>query len=531
MMKLLIVDDEPLVQIGLKSMISWEELGIEICGTASNGDSAYELICRHHPEIVITDIRMPCSSGLELAGKCREHMGRIPVFIILTSYEDFQYAKEAMKFQAVDYLVKIDLSPDSLTDSVKKAMEQVKLLKQELTTSAVRPDLTLFQERFYLCLLNNLFESRPQILQQAEDLEISFESAGYVVANLEFISVSSSLLTQEETLRSYHQTLQMFQELMAKYISCRIVPLDTQFLAIIFYIDQEHLSKWKDMIRYALKRTSEMLNSYYNVSFYISIGRMITDPLDLSVSYYDSRQIMSYLSGESPMIFWDDFHDAGSLRNVFNLYPFRNEISRAFEELDEQALHDIIHNLIEILSDTKMHFTQAMDVAGSILHLAMNLMDDGAKILSDIFIDEPDTYRSLYRQKSVTSIIEWLKVLDAGLSEIFGNLKNGHKNYLVSGCCQYIKEHIRERISVQDIADTFEVSPNYLSQLFKKHMGIGLNEYITTQKITESRYLLKESNMKIYEISDYLGFESAFYFSKVFKKTVGISPKDYRNQR
>ena len=90
-------------------------------------------------------------------------------------------------------------------------------------------------------------------------------------------------------------------------------------------------------------------------------------------------------------------------------------------------------------------------------------------------------------------------------------------------------EHIHERIVLQDIADTFGISPNYLSQLFKKYEEIGLSEYITNQKINRSKELLNDGSLKIYEIADQLGFESAFYFSKVFKKVTGVSPKDYRN--
>lgn len=530
-MKLLIADDEPLVQIGLKSMIRWEELGIEICGTASNGDSAWELICRHRPEIVITDIRMPCSSGLELGRKCSRELGRIPVFIILTSYEDFQYVKEAMGFQAVDYLVKIDLSPDTLLASVQKAVEQVKLLQsKQLSVSASGQNLVLFQERFYVRLLNNLFESRKQIIQQAEELQISFDYAGYAVANIEFTACTRDTVTPEENFQTYNQTIQMFQELISRYISCRVIALDTQFLAAVFCVEEAHLDKWKESVQGALNRTFTMLYNYYNVAFHTSVGRMVTDFVDLSVSYYDARQIMGYITGERPLIFWDEFPDSSSLRNVFNLYLFRNEISRAFAEMDGEALHNTICGIIELLSSEKVHFLQAVDVASSILHLSLNLLTDGDKIVSGIFENEPDTYRSLYRMKNEESVIGWLKKLEQGLVRNFEENRKEHKNYLVTGCCQYIKEHIHEKIALQDIADVFEVSPNYLSQLFKKHMEIGISEYITTQKITESKHLLRETNLKIYEISDRLGFENAFYFSRVFKKTAGISPKDYRNQ-
>ena len=94
---------------------------------------------------------------------------------------------------------------------------------------------------------------------------------------------------------------------------------------------------------------------------------------------------------------------------------------------------------------------------------------------------------------------------------------------------KYILEHLHERIVLQDIADNFGVSPNYLSQLFKRFEQIGISEYITNLKIRKAKELLKDGSLKIYEVADRLGFESAFYFSKVFKKMTGVAPKDFRN--
>ena len=112
MIKLLIVDDEPLVQIGIKSMLRWDELGIEVCGTAMNGKAALEMIRQYRPDIVITDIKMPVMNGLELVKICRDEFGPIPLFIILTSFEEFSLIKEAMSYQAVDYLIKLELDVD-----------------------------------------------------------------------------------------------------------------------------------------------------------------------------------------------------------------------------------------------------------------------------------------------------------------------------------------------------------------------------------------------------------------------------------
>ena len=128
MIKLLIADDEPLVQIGIKSMLNWADYGIEVCGTAMNGKVALDMIREYAPEIVITDIKMPIMNGLELAKTCRDEMGSIPLFIVLTSYEEFQLVKEALSYQVVDYLIKLELDAPSLGDSTKRALVRLEEL-------------------------------------------------------------------------------------------------------------------------------------------------------------------------------------------------------------------------------------------------------------------------------------------------------------------------------------------------------------------------------------------------------------------
>lgn len=528
MIKIIIADDEPLVQIGLKSMIDWSSLGADIVGTASNGDAAYDMIVKFHPDIVITDIQMPCSSGLQLGKKCRENLGSLPVFLILTSYEEFSYAREALSFQAVDYLVKIDLSPDTLTASVQKAIKQAEFLKSQLPTSNdPEISLSLFQDRFYIRLLYNLFENKEQYLYQAKEYHIHLDSPGFIAANLSFSPSENG----PKKLSAYEQALQMFDELISKYLTCHLIVLDTEHASAILCISQEHMEDYRDFIRHAFSSALKMLHNYYNVCLFAGIGRIVSDPLDLSSSYYDSKRLAKHLTTESPLLFYDDPADIPVEHNIFNFSIFRSDIIKAFEELDTGTLNSVFSNIVNLLSEENVSYSQAMDAAGNILHLSSALMENGNKVVSDIFRNEPDSYHSLYRQQNVTAILKWLDQLKGGLNVAFEKGRQNYQNSLSARCCQYINSHIHKRIYLQDIANALEISPNYLSQVFKKHMGIGISEYITNKKIEVSKTMLKESNMKIYEISDSLGFEDAFYFSKVFKKNTGITPKDYRNQK
>lgn len=125
MLRILLVDDEPLVLIGLQGMLEWEKLGYTVCGTARNGKLALELIEREKPDIVIADVKMPVMDGLTLARTCRERSA-LPAFIMLTSFEEFDYIKQAMGAGVVDYLVKLDLTPENLQTALAKAAEKVK---------------------------------------------------------------------------------------------------------------------------------------------------------------------------------------------------------------------------------------------------------------------------------------------------------------------------------------------------------------------------------------------------------------------
>ncbi len=189
MFNLLIADDEPLVQAGIKSMLNWGNYDINIIGTAMNGGVAYEMIKEYLPEIVLTDIKMPVMSGLELAKKCCEEGLQLPVFIILTTYEDFHYVKEAITYQVIDYLVKLELTAEVLGESVKRAISKVSALKN--TASSADNSLSslyLLKEQFFTRLILNLFESEHHLTTQAQNLNISFDYEAFTACYVEIYS-------------------------------------------------------------------------------------------------------------------------------------------------------------------------------------------------------------------------------------------------------------------------------------------------------------------------------------------------------
>lgn len=532
MINLLIADDEPLVQAGIKSMINWEDYDIHIVGTAPNGAAAYEMIKDYSPEIVITDIKMPVMSGLELAKKCKEENLSLPVFIILTSYEEFGFAKEALSYQVVDYLVKLELTPQSLGQSLERAIKMV----EELQKSSQAPfpgsvnSVYLLREQFFTRLILNLFESEHQFLTQAANLNINFRYEAYAAAYVEIHSNKLSDMSSEKRLNLYTSSLQMVSELTSKYVACHVISLDMKHFSIVFFLDKNNAANYKKIIKNALEQVSFMLFNYYSVTIYSSVGGIVPAPLLIASSFQDAKQIFPHTKTDSPIQFAEDISLQEPLKNVFNMSLFKEDIRKAYAEFDEKALYDIFTSIMDLFQDKQTHYVQALDAAGNILYLSLSLLNNGEQTVSEIFRDKANGYRSLYELTSVEQIMGWLRLFRDGLCESFSSHNKDYKNHIVVNVKKYINEHIEEKLTLNKVAEVFNISPNYLSVLFSKNNDVGFTDYINQGKVDAAKNMMKDGTMKIYEISDVLGFESAFYFSRVFKKVTGMSPRDYMNQ-
>lgn len=421
MYKLLIVDDEPLVQVGLKSMLNWAAEDIEIVGTAPNGAEALNLIEDLQPDIVLADIKMPIMNGLDLARESNERYGAVPAFIMLTSYEEFEMVRRAISYQVVDYLVKIELNSLTLREAIGKAKARVDEHRSHLQQKqGEHQSMDAFQEKFLSKLLNKLIPDNDSIRQQAEEVNMCFDYNRYITAYCQMnVNTQEELPPIENTriLNLYSSCLNMTKEIVTRYIPCYIVSNDIRHFTLIFYFDEakpvaEVMQKVQDAIDNALT----MIMNYFNVPLTFGIGTAVSDPLDIHTSFEEAKT--------------------------------------AEQEADK-------NNPIRLFS------------------------------------------------------------------HIVGTNRRSGKDKLIMSIQDYIDENLGGKLLLNEVAEVFGLSPNYLSVLFKKSCDVGFSEYINTKKIEKAKQMLLAGDMKIYEVADALGFESAFYFSKVFKKVDGHSPREY----
>lgn len=534
-MKVMIVDDEPLVLAGVRSMLNNLNADFTVCATAANGVEALKRMEKERPEIVIADIKMPQMDGLTLAKTCRERFGHLPVFILLTSYEEFSLVKEALSYQVSDYLVKLELDEQTLLLALTKA---ARLAEEHLAASsrslpAPSDDMRLFKEQFFTRLLHHLFESEEQFILQSRDLGISFQEDAYIACYMEILSDKLSSMDRKQQLALYRNALQMTESILKKYLPCLCVSLDMRHFSLIFPMKKEADAIRLQRIRAALTEVRSMLFNYYSVQIIGGIGHPVSHPLRIDASYQNARQAFSLVTKEAPFLFFDqtpmDKKEAAS--RTFNLSLFQPEITQAYEEYDSGKLKNVFSSITALFSDHPSAYVQAMDAASSILYLSLSLLSDGENVVSAIFRDSPDNYRSLYRQTTTAAILEWLHTLYQGLDHIFSQRRKDHKHKMVSNIQSYIHDHLHEKLSLNEVAAAFGISPNYLSLLFGRYSEYSFSEFVTRQKILEAKRMLLEGNQLVYEIADRLGFENAFYFSTVFKKIEGCSPREFMNRK
>jgi two-component system response regulator YesN len=388
----------------------------------------------------------------------------------------------------------------------------------------------LLKEQFYTRLIFNLFESEQHFNIQSNNLNINFDYEAFIACYVEINSEKSNEMSAEKRLNLYTSSLQIARELAIKYIPCHVLSLDMKHFAILFFLDKVISADYKSLIKNAVEQVSTMLFNYYSVEVFASIGPVVNSPMQIASSFQDAKQIFAGINAEKPILFADDTSFVKSHKNVFNMSLFKEDIRKAYAEFDEKALYDIFTSVMDIFENHTAHYVQALDAAGNILYLSLSLLNNGEQTVSAIFRNRNNNYRSLYELTSVDQILEWLTELRDGLCESFTRHNKDYKNHIVINVKKYINDHVEEKLTLNKVADAFNISSNYLSVLFSKYNEIGFTDYINLCKINTAKKLMTDNKLKIYEISDVLGFESAFYFSRVFKKITGVSPRDFMHQ-
>lgn len=509
--KVLLVDDEPIISIGIRSLLDWDRMNIELLTNARNGVEALDVIEKENPDIVMTDIKMPLMDGLELAEESKKRFGEFPLFIFLTNYDEFGYVRNALKLQAVDYLIKFEINEESLTHTLENAIslleDRHKLL--DGSPSLVESVDSSSQKNIFQRSLLTLFANKTSFENTLHNLNLKLSYETYRVVFLKLKSFNS-VEGLDKDISSH--ALSLLDENFEDYtIHHTVFNLDSDRHILVFFSDEQEGFSQLDQALEVLKKN---LKIYLNVEAKIHQGQDVSNPFDLYISYRSAQ-----LGAEKIDINKDFF-----CQNHSERYRYYQSLI----QLDKVGLTSQTQDILNRLESKTLPPNEASYICQNIAHIILLFLPQGKEFLTQCFEESKRSYKDVYDIEDVTDAMNWLLHVHEGFMKTLET--EDQKKQEIEQIKDYILKNLDQNLNLTDVAELFHFNPNYFSQYFSKHVGQGFVDYLTQARIDLAKSLLVEKDLKISEVALRCGFDSAEYFSRVFKKNVGLSPSQYASK-
>lgn len=532
MYRIILIDDEPLILAGIASLITWEDHNCTIIGKATNGTSAFSMITEQKPDIVITDIRMPVISGLELIEKCKE-AGYNFAFIVLTNLEEFPLAKKALALGASDYLIKIELNEHALSLALERAKETCDLLKSLHLTSQEDSELkTASPQAIWTNYVHQLFfTNTPPVTSTIEMIDKDIKPF-VLLFSLRPVSIDFHADVSLDLRQISSQISDVLGSILSRYLKLYTLLLCEGYTFMIAGTLKEGLS-YEDSLTGCLEKISSALKTYFELNAVFGVSSQKTSVSQLTEAWNEAGTALDYYYYDSvtPIVFFSGQESHKNQIRNFNINFLKKDISAAITRNDSETVKAIFNQIIELFAVNKPGKEHAISACINIYTYLYSFFETDDDTYHDIFPYTINIAEQLNQFNSLNDILEWLQSFCTKLCRLLTDRKETKSDRIVEQAKSYVNEHYKEKLALSDISDAMNISAGHLSNSFKKFSGITLSDYIAYVKVEHAKDLIDTHQYLIYQISDMLGFDNPYYFSKVFKKITGISPKEHENRR
>ncbi|QCX34011.1 response regulator [Caloramator sp. E03] len=543
MYKLLLVDDEEEERKGILNKIEWGKYGFEVVGEAENGMEALEMADKVVIDIVITDIRMPFMDGLTLCQKLREKYPNIKV-IILTGYDQFEYAQKAIKLDVVEYVLK-PISSKELIEvliNIKNKMDEeianrknIEILKEYYLRS-----LPILRQAFLSSLVSNKM-SNDEIKEKLKTYDIKLEGKVFGVALLKIKfskieDIYTFLDRKDEDRNSGTKDSELIKlgifnlckEIVDKHDK-GIVFINEDYIVFILSIDDEDCI-FMNKILPVLEEIRQSIKKFYGISCTIGIGSFFKELDLISNSYKEAVSAISYASIlDDKIIYIQDVEPKNIKKLVFDQLKERrlfNAIKTGTKSELIETIDCLFREIIELNISYKNYYIYIMEIVNTILKAIQDLNID----IDEIMDINYDMLIEILKLKDIKEVKRW--IIDICLkikSYIVKERQNSYKK-IVQAAISYIHENYRDsELSIDKLCKVLYISPAYFSTIFKKETKHTFVNYLTHVRMEAAKELLRTTNLKTLEIAKMVGYSEPNYFSYCFKKKFNISPSEYRN--
>ncbi len=520
MYSVLVVDDEIRQREAVIQNVDWEQAGFSVAGDAENGIEALELIEKLEPDLILTDIKMPLMTGLELARKVRE-ISPATKLVILSGYDDFEYAQEAFKYNVIRYLLK-PISASELSEEIKKIKAEMDEEFERLKTGSSNEEveLRLKKTEFLLPLLLGTGED----VYTPQELKDNAKKLGLIKSDGDCYSVVVSkfkTFSNESCTEAHH--IDFVNSIVGKYATCESFFVNGRIVTLVTSEPEEMSAK----LRLPVIELVQSAKKLFNQKCTIGISQTVNDPSLLSLACTQAITARRYTSdGAGDIRFINDQERKSTYelenveKSVYKLEQLlkvgsKEEISKFLEDmLTKKSRDGIDYLIIQILATA---------------HRCVSVLSDN-NALSELFSSNnfftsrlSFDFNEQYKKDLISLCLD--------VRDIISRSQRHESENICDRALQIInEEYMNEDLSLTDASDKLGVSPNYLSALIKKTKSRNFVTLVTERRMKAASDLLLCTSMKIFEISQKCGYNDQHYFSYCFKKYYGMSPNKYREE-
>ncbi|WP_315794709.1 response regulator [Paenibacillus sp. BIC5C1] len=528
MYRVLLVDDEEDVREGLVVEVDWEALDLRIVGLAENGREALEMAERVEPDIVVTDISMPFMDGLELAKRLRERNPLVKV-VILTGYDEFDYARQAVSLSVDEYLLK-PFSAGHLTDLLTR------LRAQMADEVAEREDVQQLRDHYYTSLPLLQADLMATLLHRQKSPEYIHGKAKQCGLDLQGERYGVSVLTlhmdgdqSEDVELKQFAALNIAAEVWAEHGAGHAFM--HQETIVLLYVDRWGGGDGEKRQQQALENVMRSINHYLRVPATVGSGSIVNTLAGVKHAYEDALLALDYrlVPGTDPLIYIADVErqTAGKLR--FDELK-QQTLTRCLKAGTQAELEDALEIIFREItvehgrSDIQLYLIEVLTNVWKAAQASGEAMEDifgaGFQLYADLF-RLPGLSEAQGKVREVCLLVQ--QRIASGRQHVYKDI--------VEQALSFTKEHYADPdLSIQKVCGHLHISSGYFCGIFKKEVQLTFLQYLMQIRMEAAKELLRSTEMKSFEIAGQVGFAEPNYFSFCFKKHIGVSPKEYRKQ-
>jgi two-component system response regulator YesN len=511
----MIVDDEQLIRRGLRETIDWDLLGLEVAAEASNGEEALELIKKIKPQIIITDVKMPIMDGIQLI----KEVDRLEIktkIIILSGYNEYEYLKEAIKYNVESYLLK-PINQEELISIIKSTI--INIEKEINIDLQNRQGIQAIRNNTLNRLITNNI-SISEFKEKSRMFNTTVKNCKYhvLVGIINPYDTEETKIWKQDNYLKLYGVMNICEEILEKDNSIVFTDNNGQVVILLENRDKEELEK-------LIKEILHKIHKYLSISLVIGVGSATTLN-DLHYSYNKVLNSLEYgiITGNENIIYARDNDDVETSEDLNIDY---NNMKNLIVSRDSHQLTKYIEEYLTSLSIKKINIDGIRERVIEIVIYITKIMDDileNKAKLNRLKVE----YTKLLKINRLDTMIQWLSSYCNNVIDNINKSMNNKGNKLINNVIEYIQENYFKNITLKSLSEIFDINTSYLGQLFKKQVGISYAEYVNQYRVKKAIEYLKDTNLKVYEICEEVGFTNYQYFIKIFKKYTGYTPSDYK---